>query len=323
MKRTISILLVILLAFGSSGIIAHALVNSGDEGDLSEDAGVIAEIPEERTFAYRGTNSDTDTPNPDDDPADPNDQDPNDPNPDNPDPDNPDPDNPDPDDPDPENPTDPENPENPENPEEPTKPAEPEKPTEPEEPAEPAKPDDPNRYAQVYLLSYWNGFSPHICIYVENLTEHDIKVGAYTCPKGQGVSVGSLGFSVADGDGAGVYYNIETWRFAHGGKKPLALTISRVATKAQLENLTKFILNNNTWEFFMLNCAWFAAMCWDRAGGSFILPYVMFPSLIRLQMLFHHPTSTPKTYEPTRDQVMRQVGKGKNATVRTVVDKSL
>ncbi|MBQ6467647.1 MAG: hypothetical protein IJJ61_06855 [Clostridia bacterium] len=307
MKRTISILLVILLAFGSSGIIAHALVNSGDEGDLSEDAGVIAEIPEERTFAYRGTNSDTDTPNPDD----------------NPDPDNPDPDAPDPDDPDPEDPTDPENPENPENPEEPTKPAEPEKPTEPEEPAEPAKPDDPNRYAQVYLLSYWNGFSPHICIYVENLTEHDIKVGAYTCPKGQGVSVGSLGFSVADGDGAGVYYNIETWRFAHGGKKPLALTISRVATKAQLENLTKFILNNNTWEFFMLNCAWFAAMCWDRAGGSFILPYVMFPSLIRLQMLFHHPTSTPKTYEPTRDQVMRQVGKGKNATVRTVVDKSL
>ena len=217
----------------------------------------------------------------------------------------------------PDNPTDPENPENP------TDPENPENPTDPEEPTEPEKPDDPNRYAEMYLISYWNVASPHVFIYFENLTEHDITVGAYTCPKGGAVSVATLGISVADGDGAGIYYNMELYRIGKTGTFPLVVSLHKTVSKADLEKVTKFILNNNHWDFFIFNCGWFAAKCWNMGGGSYLVPITVFPSILRLEMLLHLSQGKVPLQKAERNQVMRQLGEGSNARLKVADDKSI
>ena len=62
--------------------------------------------------------------------------------------------------------------------------------------AEDANAIDENEYvATVYVcqkarLHYMSG---HTWLYFVNLTNHDLQVGLYTLPKGQGVSVGTYG----------------------------------------------------------------------------------------------------------------------------------
>ena len=194
---------------------------------------------------------------------------------------------------------------------------------EPEEPEEPEKPDDESRYAEMSLVSNWNSWQPHVFVYFKNLTDHDITVGCYTCPAGQGVSVGSLGLSVSDGDGAGIYYNIETYRNAHTGRYRGIYCISKVVSKSELANVSDFIINHNKWEFFILNCCWFAAKCWNAGGGAYILPIVVFPSLTRIQMLFHHSTRSIDMYAAPAEQVMRQVGEGSSAYCKVADTASL
>jgi hypothetical protein len=175
----------------------------------------------------------------------------------------------------------------------------------------------------MHLMSFWNSFQPHVFFYVKNLTDHDIQVGAYTCPAGQGVSVGSYGISTATTDGQGVYYNLELYRHYHVKKMTWIYNIKKVISKSQLEKVTDFILNNNSWEFFLFNCCWFAAKCWNKGGGGYILPIIVFPSIMRIEMLFHHSTSELDVYSPTRDQVKRQVGEGSSAYVKTVMDSTI
>ena len=220
-------------------------------------------------------------------------------------------------------PYDPDNPDNPNDPENPTDPENPENPTDPEEPTEPEKTDDPNRYAEMYLISYWNVASPHVFIYFENLTEHDITVGAYTCPKGGAVSVATLGISVADGDGAGIYYNMELYRIGKTGTFPLVVSLHKTVSKADLEKVTKFILNNNHWDFFIFNCGWFAAKCWNTGGGSYLVPITVFPSILRLEMLLHLSQGKVPLKKAERNQVMRQLGEGSNARLKVASEKSM
>ncbi|MBR2732507.1 MAG: hypothetical protein IKD72_11055 [Clostridia bacterium] len=175
----------------------------------------------------------------------------------------------------------------------------------------------------MYLISYWNVASPHVFIYFENLTDHDITVGAYTCPKGQAVSVATLGISTADGDGAGIYYNMELYRIGKTGKFPMVVSLKKTVSKAELEAVTEFILNNNRWDFFLFNCGWFAARCWNVGGGSYLVPMTVLPSILRIEMLLHHSLGKIPLQKAERDQVMRQVGKGKNATLKIADDKSL
>ena len=216
-----------------------------------------------------------------------------------------------------ENSGNPGNPENPENPEDP------ENPENPDEPEEPEIPENPDEYAEMYLITYWNVASPHVFLYFKNLTGHDITVGAYTCPKGECVSVATFGVSTMDGDGAGIYYNMERYRIAQDGKYPLVVTLKRVVSKTDLENVSKFILNNNRWEFFLFNCGWFAAKCWNAGGGSYLVPITVFPSILRLEMLFHRPIKKIDIEAAQRNEVFRQVGNGSGATLKIASDKSM
>ena len=98
--------------------------------------------------------------------------------------------------------------------EEPTVPDE--EPSEPEEePTEPevSKPlQDNDVVANLYVFydkSDIHGFG-HTWIYVENLTNQELKVGIYPLPAYEGVSVGTL----PEYDGWGLYYNIEAYQQA-------------------------------------------------------------------------------------------------------------
>ena len=175
----------------------------------------------------------------------------------------------------------------------------------------------------MYLISYWNVASPHVFVYFKNLTKHEITVGAYKVPVGGSVSIATLGVSTADGDGVGIYYNMELYRIGVDHKYPMVVTLMRVVSKEDLENATDFILNNNKWEFFLFNCGWFAAKIWNLAGGDYLVPITMFPTILRIEMLFHHPIEKIELDKVERNQVMRQVGQGKGAYLKVASDKSM
>ena len=42
-------------------------------------------------------------------------------------------------------------------------------------------------------------FSGHTWIYIENLSDHELMVGAYPLKKGKGVSIGTFGYAIANG----------------------------------------------------------------------------------------------------------------------------
>jgi hypothetical protein len=198
-------------------------------------------------------------------------------------------------------------------------------------PTDPATPDDPyendntDEYAEMYLVSYWNVASPHIFVYFKNLTKHEIQIGAYTCPAGRGCSVATLGVSTADGDGTGIYYNMELYRIGQDGKFPMVIILKKIVSKDDLQNVTDFILSHNRWDFFIFNCSWFAAKCWNLGGGAYLVPITMFPTILRIEMLFHHPIDK-KEFEldnAERDEVFRQVGEGDLATLKVASDKSM
>ncbi len=205
----------------------------------------------------------------------------------------------------------------------PVTPSDTNEPVTPTDPYDPYEYENTAEYAEMYLVSYWNVASPHVFIYFYNLTNHPITVGAYTCPEGQGVSIGSLGVSTADGDGTGVYYNMELYRIGQTGTFPMVVSLRKVISKADLDAVTEFILTHNTWEFFLFNCSWFAAKCWNVGGGEYLVPITLFPSILRLQMLFHEHGGAIELYKATRDQVMRQLGEGPTATVKIASDKSM
>jgi len=60
----------------------------------------------------------------------------------------------------------------------------------------------------------------HSGIYVENLTDGDITVGCYICPKGQGVTVSAA--NITRKDGKGNYYNIDAYCLNKYGKSGMA-----------------------------------------------------------------------------------------------------
>ena len=80
--------------------------------------------------------------------------------------------------------------------------------------AEDAKATDEKEYvATVYVCQEMQPpyIIGHTWLYFVNLTNHEITVGLYTLPKGQGVSIGTYGLSIKGG--RGLYYNIEGYRY--------------------------------------------------------------------------------------------------------------
>lgn len=191
-----------------------------------------------------------------------------------------------------------------------------EEPTEPEEdvtfpevepvPPQESKPlQDNDIVADLYVFydkSDIHGMG-HTWIYVENRTNQELKVGIYTLPPNEGVSVGTL----PEYDGWGVYYNIEAYQQGIYGMED-QLSMKEEITLKELRRVSNFIVNYlNFWDPIFFNCMLFAFLAWDMGSWKILIP-LFFPIIGKVQMLIY-PHETGTLMKPvTKDKVFRQVG---------------
>jgi hypothetical protein len=150
----------------------------------------------------------------------------------------------------------------------------------------------------------------HTWIYIENLTDQELKVGAYTLPPDEGVSVGTL----PEYDGWGLYYNIEAYQQTIYGMED-QLSMKDDITLKKLRRVSNFILYYiNFWDPVFFNCMLFAFLAWDMGSWKILLPLI-FPIIGKIQMLIY-PHETGALMKPvTKDQVYRQIGMAGWATL--------
>jgi hypothetical protein len=143
----------------------------------------------------------------------------------------------------------------------------------------------------------------HTWIYVENLTDQNLKVGAYTLPPNEGVSVGTL----PEYDGWGLYYNIEAYQQGIYGMED-QLSMKDQITLKKLRRVSNFIVSYpNFWDPVFFNCMLFAFLAWDMGSWKILLP-LFFPIIGKIQMLIY-PHETGTLMKPvTKDKVYKQTG---------------
>ena len=177
-----------------------------------------------------------------------------------------------------------------------------EEPTQPEE----SKPLQDNEIvANLYVFydkSDIHGVG-HTWIYIENLTDQELKVGVYPLPANEGVSVGTL----PEYDGWGLYYNIEAYQQGIYGMED-QLSMQEEITLKELRRVSNFIVNYiNFWDPVFFNCMLFAFLAWDMGSFKILLPLI-FPIIGKIQMMIY-PHETGTLMKPvTKDKVYRQVG---------------
>lgn len=110
----------------------------------------------------------------------------------------------------------------------------------------------------------------HTYVYILNLSQEPIKVGAYEVPAGEGVSVGCFSFSAYDG--WGIYYNLEAYRENRDNKEGRILSKSKKLNAEELEKTSDYILSYlNHWDP-IFNCSFFSYSVWNTATGELLIP---------------------------------------------------
>lgn len=112
---------------------------------------------------------------------------------------------------------------------------------------------------KLYLCSHETDTWPHTWVYFENVSDHTVYVGPYELKAGEGVSSGSFGLSVEDG--AGIYFNLETYRKTCLEESAALACIMTELNENELEKVSKFIVNHNIWDFTFFNCCFYAIGC--------------------------------------------------------------
>ena len=160
--------------------------------------------------------------------------------------------------------------------------------------------------------------SGHTWIYVENLTQETLQVGAYELPAGQGVSIGCFSFTVKDG--WGLYYNVEAHRENKHDRFDTHWTKTKTVNRAELEELSRNLLNfPNTWNP-VINCSTFAFSMWNSVSGDMFIS-LLIPAISQFEVIIGGgKKGVMDMYCPTRDQVLRQRGMGENAYLEPVCD---
>lgn len=181
---------------------------------------------------------------------------------------------------------------------------------------EPRQPQDEQYVARLCVCSRMIIIG-HAWIYVENLTEHDITVGCYTCPPKQGVSVGAFGFQRFDG--WGVYYNVEAYLCGKKNVKNVKCK-SMLITKEQLDTVNEKILKTNEWSPFT-NCCLFASKVWNSVADKHVA-YGLFPFVTVISVSVKNE-GNPNMYYPDESQCFRQKGKKDKATLKPCSHASL
>lgn len=183
---------------------------------------------------------------------------------------------------------------------------------------------DPNHVADFYLMSNASGFPSlgHIWIYIDNVSPRDLQVGCYTCPPGEGVSVGCFGLTRSDG--FGVYYNIESYcgnLFPEKLKKCYRLKTEM--NEEQANKVSNKILHSNWWDPMVVNCVFFALSSWNKAGGRWRFPWTCFPAIAKVGIKRDGVPGVDIMIDPGRDRVFKQKGSGSKAVLKPVKDGSV
>lgn len=156
----------------------------------------------------------------------------------------------------------------------------------------------------------------HTYVYVENLSDEPIQVGAYEVPVGEGVSVGCFAFSAYDG--WGIYYNLEAYRENKKGKEGRIWSKSETLTAEDLERMSNYITSYlNHWDP-IFNCSYFSYSVWNAATGDFLIPSPL-PIIAHLMLMLtggEKGVLDMKFAEET--QVYRQKGMGSSAHLEHV-----
>ena len=159
----------------------------------------------------------------------------------------------------------------------------------------------------------------HTWIYIHNISDEPIQVGAYTVPVGEGVSIGT--FANTRDDGKGVYYNIESHCINKYGDHDF-FSITKEISADTLMKVSDKILSLNDWDFFK-NCMHFTFSVWKTATGQSFANLIL-PTLGELQMRIAGARHRNLTmYYPSADRVYKQIGSGREATMVVVKSSSL
>lgn len=159
----------------------------------------------------------------------------------------------------------------------------------------------------------------HMWVYLENLTDKPMKVGYYTVPAYEGVSIGIF----ARKDGFGIYYNVEAYtQTAYGMKNQICLKEQLTAKKVKDVSDTLTTIPNHWDPIF--NCMYYAFRIWN-AGCSRKnkLIHLVWPPLGTLQIKTKGYQRGVVMKGVTMDQAFRQVGSGANARLVPATFKSL
>lgn len=160
----------------------------------------------------------------------------------------------------------------------------------------------------------------HCWIYVENLTDDTMQIGAYELKSGEGVSIGTFG--ITRYDGYGIYYNLEAYcqtRYGMSGYR----TMTENLTQDELDTLHNGIKNyKNSWNIFR-NCIAFANKMWNLVSDK-RLSNLIFPAFTGMQMsLKGCQRDSVVQMAVTEAQVYRQKGNGDSAYLVNVSKASL
>ena len=159
----------------------------------------------------------------------------------------------------------------------------------------------------------------HVWIYVRNISDRPLQVGAYTLPVGEGVSVGTFGYSRADG--MGLYYNIEAYCINYYDDHDF-FSITRQISADTLNRVSSRILGLNSWNGFN-NCMYFSFKIWKEATGQNFVNF-FFPAFGEMQLRIAGARNRNLSmYYPSADRVYKQIGSGEGATLAVASSGSL
>lgn len=159
----------------------------------------------------------------------------------------------------------------------------------------------------------------HMWVYLENLTDKPMKVGYYTVPAYQGVSVGVF----ARKDGFGIYYNVEAYtQTVYGMENQYCLKDELTADK--VKDVSDALIDfPNHWDP-IFNCMYFAFKIWNAgcSRGKKLI-HLVWPPLGTLQIKLKSPLRGVLMKGVTMDKAYRQVGSGSSGYLKPATLKSL
>ncbi|MBQ7295373.1 MAG: hypothetical protein IJW86_04185 [Clostridia bacterium] len=159
----------------------------------------------------------------------------------------------------------------------------------------------------------------HMWVYLENLTDKPMKVGLYTVPPYEGVSIGVF----CRKDGLGIYYNVEAYTYGVYGMKN-QMCLAEFITADKVEDISDALINyNNHWDP-IFNCMYFAFSIWNSGcSAKNKLIHLVWPPFGTRQIKRRNYLLNEPMKSVPQNKTYRQVGSGKDAYLKPATLKSL